>query len=186
MADDDFGYTAWGRDWVRLAQPLHQTRPDPRLPRARALARASGMQLTVDGPQARGVVPSGRNTFLVCIDVAPMSRETVSGITGHFGGARPILTDEFHSAITQVGHPPAPILAAVACSCSDDTGRCLHTLAVLYAMARRVDDDPRIALDIQGYFRVSSESSGVSSAEPQRWTALGDLDPADYFRAANQ
>jgi len=32
MADNEFGYTAWGMDWVRLAEPLRQTRPDPLLP----------------------------------------------------------------------------------------------------------------------------------------------------------
>jgi hypothetical protein len=49
-------------------------------------------------------------------------------------------------------------------------------------MARRVDDDPRIALDIQDFFRVSSGSTRVSTAAlPQRWIALNALDPADYF-----
>jgi uncharacterized Zn finger protein len=185
MADDDFGYTAWGRDWVRLAQPLRQTRPDPLLPRARKLARVGGVQVTIDGRIVRGVVQRGRNASVACIEVAPMSRETIVGITGQLYGARPILTDEVHRAITEVGHPPAPILAGVDCSCSDGTGRCIHMLAVYYEMARRVDDDPRIALDIQDFFRVSSGSTRVSTAAlPQRWIALNALDPADYFTAS--
>ncbi|WP_067905116.1 hypothetical protein [Nocardia vaccinii] len=182
MADDDFGYTAWGRDWVRLAQPLRQTRPDPVLPRARKLARVGAVQVTIDGRTLRAVVQRGRNTSMSCIEVAPMSRETIAGITGQLSGARPILTDEVHRAITEAGHPPAPIVAGVDCSCSDDTGRCIHVLAAYYEMARRVDDDPRIALDIQGFFRVSSGSARVSTAAiSQRWIALDALDPADYF-----
>lgn len=35
----EFGATAWGRDWLRLAEPTATDRPDPALPRARSLAR---------------------------------------------------------------------------------------------------------------------------------------------------
>ena len=190
MPDDDFGCTAWGRDWVRLAQPLLQTRPNPLLPRARKLARVGGVQVTIDGRTVRGVVQHGRNASVASIEVAPMPREKITGITGHLYGARLILTDEVHRAITEAGHRPAPALAAVDCSCSDDTGRCIHVLAVYYEMARRVDDDPRITLDIQDFFRVSSSSvpSGSTrvstTASPQRWIALNALDPAGYFTAS--
>lgn len=182
MPDDDFGYTAWGRDWVRLAQPLRQTRPNPQLPRARKLARLGGVQVTVDGRTVRGVVQRGRTASEVRIEVAPMSRETVAAITGQLHGARPLLTDEIHRAITKGGHPPAPVLAGVDCSCSDGTGGCIHVLAVYYEMARRVDDDPRIALDLQDFFRApSSGTRACTAALPQRWVALHALDPADYF-----
>ncbi|MGC0367073.1 putative Zn finger protein [Rhodococcus sp. 27YEA15] len=187
MADDDFGYTAWGRDWVRLAQPLRQTRPDPALPRARKLARVGGVHVTIDGRIVRGVVQRGRNTLAACIEVAPMPRETIVRISGQlYGaqsyGAQPILTDEVHRTVTEAGHGPAPKLAGVDCSCSNGTGRCIHILAVFYEMARRVDDDPRIALDIQDFFRAPSGSTRVSTvALTQRWIALNTLDPSDYF-----
>ncbi|MET8999477.1 hypothetical protein [Amycolatopsis sp. Hca4] len=182
MPDDDFGYTAWGRDWVRLAQPLRQTLPNPALPRARKLARLGGVQLTIDGRTVRGTVQRGRTTSVTSIEVAPMARETITGITGQLCGARPILTDEVHRVVTEAGHPPAPVLAGVDCSCSDDTGRCIHVLAVFYEMARRVDDDPRIALEVQEFFHASSENTRVpAAAAPQRWIALTALDPAGYF-----
>ncbi len=188
MPDDDFGYTAWGRDWVRLAQPLRQTRPEPVLPRARKLARAGGVQVTIDGRTVRGVVQRGRTASVACIEVAPMPWDTIAGITGQLSGTRPVLTDEVHRAITEAGHRPTPILARVDCSCSDDTGRCIHVLAVYYEMARHVDDDPRIALDVQEFFNISSGSTVSSNstpvptaALPQRWIALNALDPADYF-----
>ncbi|MEU0333497.1 hypothetical protein [Streptomyces sp. NPDC006193] len=182
MADGDFGCTAWGRDWVRLAQPLRQTRPNPLLPRARKLARLGEVQVTIDGRVVRGVVRRGRSTYVACIEVASMSTETIASITGRLYGARPLLTDEVHRAITEAGHPPAPVLAGVDCSCPDGTGRCVHVLAVCYEMARHVDDDPRLALAVQDFFRVSSGGTSVSAgASPQRWTALNALDPARYF-----
>ena len=183
MPDDDFGYTAWGRDWVRLAQPLRQTRPNPLLPRARKLARLGGVQVTIDGRVVRGVVQRGRSASVAAIEVAPMAQEVIAGITGHLCGARPLLTDEVHRAITEAGHSPAPILASVGCSCPDGTGSCIHVLAVYYEMARRVDDDPRIALDVQEFSRVSSGSARAATAAlpQQRWIALNALDPADYF-----
>ncbi|MCR3752118.1 SWIM zinc finger family protein [Lentzea californiensis] len=182
MPDDDFGYTPWGRDWVRLAQPLRQTLPNPALPRARKLARLGGVQVTIDGRVVRGVVERGRGTSVACIAVAPMSQETIADIAGRLCGARALLTEDVHRAVTEMGHSPAPVLESVDCSCSDDTGRCVHVLAVFYEMARRVDDDPRISLDVQEFCQVSPDvTRAPTAALPQRWIALNVLNPADYF-----
>lgn len=182
MADNDFGYTAWGKDWVRLAESLRQTRPDPQLPRARRIARDGGVQVTIDGRIVRAVIHRGGKVSVANIEVAPMSQEAIVGISRQLCGVRPVLTDELYRAITDAGHPPAPTLVGVDCSCSADTPRCIHVLAVYYEMARRVDDDPRIALDIQDFFRASSDSTEVSTAVvPQRWIALNSLNSADYF-----
>lgn len=182
MADNDFGCTAWGKDWVRLAESLRQTRPDPQLPRARRIARDGGVQVTIDGRIVRAVIHRGRSASVATIEVAPMSREAIVAISRRLCGVRPLLTEGLHRAITDAGHPPAPTLVGVDCSCSADTPRCIHVLAVYYEMARRVDDDPRIALDIQGFFRASSDGADVSTAvTPRRWIALNCLDPVDYF-----
>ncbi|MFC0597793.1 SWIM zinc finger family protein [Streptomyces palmae] len=185
MADKDFGYTLWGRDWVRLAEPLSQTRPDPKLPSARRMALAGGVRVTIDGRFVRAAVHRGRSASVANIEVAPMSQEAVAEMSRRLSGVQPALTDELYRAITDAGHPPAPKLVGADCSCSADTSRCVHVLAVYYEMARCVDDDPRIALDVQGFFRASSDSAEVSTAEtPQRWIALNALDPADYFTAS--
>jgi uncharacterized Zn finger protein len=177
MPDNDFGYTVWGRDWVRLAEPLSQTRPDPRLPRARGLARGGRVQVTIDGQTVRAVIQYGRNTLAANIEVAPMAQEA-----RRLSGGQAALTDELYRAITEAGHPPAPKVVGVDCSCSADTPRCVHVLAVYYEMARCIDDDPRIGLDVLGFFRASSEGTGVSTAvTPQRWIALNALNPGDYF-----
>lgn len=182
MPDNDFGYTVWGKDWVRLAEPLSQTRPDPQLPRARRLARDGRVQVTIDGRIVRAVIQHGRSTPVADIEVAPMSQEALVGISQRVSGGQPALTEELYRAITEAGHRPAPKLVGVDCSCSADTPRCVHVLAVYYEMARCIDDDPRIALDVQGFFRASSDSTRVSTAvTPQRWIALNALNPADYF-----
>jgi uncharacterized Zn finger protein len=186
MPDDDFGFTAWGRDWVRLAQPLRQIRPNPALPRARKLARAGGVQITIDGRVVRGIVSGSRTTLTACIEVAPMSQEAVAAITTQLSGPRPILTDEVHRLITEAGHPPAPVVESVDCSCSAGTGSCVHVVAIYYEMARRVDDDPRIALDVQEFSRaVPASARPTTTASPQRWVALNALDPARYFTVSN-
>ncbi|MDX3194136.1 hypothetical protein PV458_37565 [Streptomyces sp. MN03-5084-2B] len=186
MPDDDFGFTAWGRDWVRLAQPLRQTRPNPALPRARKLARAGGVQITIDGRVVRGIVRRSSTTSVTRIEVAPMSQEAVAGITTRLSGPRPVLTDEVHRVITEAGHSPAPVVESVDCSCSAGTGNCLHVLAIYYEMARRVDDDPRIALDVQEFSRAAPAGTRpTAAASPQRWVALNALDPAHYFTVSN-
>lgn len=186
MPDNDFGYTVWGRDWVRLAESLRQTQPNPLLPRARRIARDGGAQVTIDGPIVRAAVKHGRNTWTATIEVAPMPPEAAAEISRRLTGGQPALTDELYRAITEAGHAPAPNLVSVDCSCPADTPRCVHVLAVYYEMGRRVDDDPRIALDVQGFFRASSVGAGAPAGAPaavttQRWIALNALKPADYF-----
>ncbi|MEV7960267.1 hypothetical protein [Streptomyces sp. NPDC088141] len=182
MADHDFGYTKWGKDWVRFAESLRQTRPDPQLPSARRAARDGKVQITIDGRTVRAVVHRGRSTAEVTIDVAPMSQGAMAEISRHLSGIQPLLTDDLYHAIAAAGHPPAPALVRVDCSCPADTPRCIHELSVYYDMARRIDDDPRIALDVQGFFRASADGTEVSAtATPQRWIALNALDPAAYF-----
>ncbi|MCX5195926.1 hypothetical protein OOK31_18850 [Streptomyces sp. NBC_00249] len=185
MATHDFGYTKWGKDWVRFAETLRQTRPDPQLPSARRMARDGKVQITIDGRTVRAVVHRGRGATVTTVEVAPMSPGATAEISRQLSGVQPVLTDDLYVTIADAGHPPAPKLLAVTCSCPAGTPRCIHELAVYYDMARRIDDDPRIALDVQGFFRGPADSKGVSTAgTQQRWIALNALDPAAYFTAS--
>jgi hypothetical protein len=54
---------------------------------------------------------------------------------------------------------------------------------VFYEIARRVDEDPRVALELQGYFQAAQEDSAAPVESP-RWVPINTLDPADYFGTA--
>lgn len=181
MADNEFGYTAWGRDWVRLAEPLRQTRPDPMLPRARSIARNQGVSATVEGRVVRAHIHRGGQASVTHVEVAPLSRQTVDAIAAVIPDAT-ILTDEAHRALADAGVHPAPVLAATDCSCPARNPRCVHLLAMLYDVARRVDEHPRLALELQGYFEAAHPDSDTAP-EPPRWTPLHTLDPEHFFDA---
>lgn len=181
MANNEFGYTAWGMDWVRLAEPLRQTRPDPLLPRARSIARNNGVQASIEGRIARATIHRGGQASVTHIEVAPLPRSVITAITEIIPDTT-VLTDEMHRALAGAGISPAPNPAGTDCSCSARTARCVHVLAVYYDMARRVDENPRLALEIQGYFQAALEDSIVPVESP-RWTPINALDPANYFEA---
>ncbi|MGW4768241.1 hypothetical protein ACWEO2_09370 [Nocardia sp. NPDC004278] len=181
MADNEFGYTAWGMDWVRLAETLRQTRPDPLLPRARSIARNNGVQTTIDGRVIRATIHRGGQASVTHLEVAPLPRPAITAIAEIIPDAT-VLTDDMHRALVAADTSPAPVLAGTDCSCSARSARCVHVLAVYYDLARRVDEDPRLALDLQGYFRAAPEDPAAPVESP-RWTPLNALDPADYFGA---
>ncbi|MEV6135344.1 hypothetical protein AB0L63_04620 [Nocardia sp. NPDC051990] len=179
MADNEFGYTAWGMDWVRLAEPLRQTRPDPLLPRARSIARNNGVQATVEGRVVRAAIHRGGQASVTHLEVAPLPRSAITAISEIIPDTT-VLTDEMHRALVSASISPAPNPAGTDCSCSVRTARCVHVLAVYYDMARRVDENPRLTLEIQGYFQAAQEDSTVPVESP-RWTPINGLDPVDYF-----
>ncbi|MFI6771690.1 hypothetical protein [Nocardia sp. NPDC050412] len=182
MADNEFGYTAWGMDWVRLAEPLRQTRPDSLLPRARSIARNHGVQASIEGRIVRAAIHRGGQASVTHLEVAPLPRSAITAIAEIIPDTT-VLTDEMHRALVNAGTTPAPNPAGTDCSCSARTARCVHVLAVYYDIARRVDENPRLALEIQGYFQAAPEDSAPPVESP-RWTPINALDPAEYFEAA--
>ncbi|RJO69478.1 hypothetical protein D5S18_30465 [Nocardia panacis] len=179
MADNEFGYTAWGMDWVRLAEPLRVVRPDPLLPRARSIARNGGVRVEISGRIVRAAIHRGGRASVTHLEVAPLPRGAVTDLATLVADAT-TLTDEAHRAAVAAGRSPAPELAGIDCSCSARTQRCLHVLAVLYEMARQVDLDPRLALSVQGYFEAAHDDPQAPAQTP-RWVPINSLNPADYF-----
>ncbi|MGM7643381.1 hypothetical protein ACSVDM_00640 [Nocardia sp. JW2] len=178
MADNEFGYTPWGKDWVRLAEPLRQTRPEPLLPRARSVARNNGVRTEIEGRTVRAHLHRGGQASIAHVEVAPLSRAAVTAIEQVIPDAT-VVTDDMHRALLDAGHSPAPTLVSTDCSCSARTPRCLHVLAVLYTIARQVDENPRLALELQGYFDTAHDPEAPVAESP--WTPIHTLDPACFF-----
>ncbi|WP_067853673.1 hypothetical protein [Nocardia shimofusensis] len=182
MADNEFGYTAWGMDWVRLAEPLHRTRPEPLLPRARSIARNHGVGLEIEGRIVRAHIHRGGQASVSHLEVEPMPRTIVSAIAEIVSDPGQ-LTDDTHRALIDAGIALAPVLSSTDCSCSARTAYCLHVFAVLYSLARRVDENPRLALELRGYFDADPLEANVD-APPPRWIPLHAIDPTGYFEPA--
>ena len=184
MADDEFGYTLWGRDWVRLAQPLRQSESVRLLlPRARSLARNNLVQATVEGRVVHASIHRGGAASVARLEVAPRGRASITGVS-EIAPDTAMLTDDTYRAIVSAGIALTPVLVDTDCSCSARTATCLHVLAVFYDIARRVDENPRLALDLQGYATAApSDSEGAGPAA--RWTPVASLDPAAFFETSS-
>jgi uncharacterized Zn finger protein len=178
MPDNEFGYTRWGMDWVRLAEPLRITRPEPLLPRARSVARSGGVRTEIEGPAIRASIHRGNQASVTHVEATPLSRAEITAISALIPGGTVELGDAEHTAIANAGISLAPPLCVTDCSCSARTPRCLHFLATCYTVARMIDENPWLALDLRG-FRSTSEDS--TPAPPPRWTPIDMLDPVTYF-----
>ncbi|MEJ9080860.1 hypothetical protein WKY82_20810 [Gordonia malaquae] len=172
----EYGYTVWGRDFLRVVEPTSITKPEPMLPRARSLARNSVSGVVVDGRHVRGTIARGGSASVAYLEFAPMDRaaaETLAAVVGSAPTAA-ALTEQAHDTIAGT-----PELAVVDCSCKARTAGCIHVLTLLYDTVRRVDEDPRIALQLRG-FHDSVDAPPESEAVP-RWTPLSALDPATFY-----
>ncbi|WP_040836524.1 SWIM zinc finger-containing protein [Nocardia brevicatena] len=183
MADNEFGYTPWGMDWVRLAEPLRQNRPDPLLPRARSIARNNGVRADIEGRIVRAHIHRGGQASVTHIEFAPLSRDALTALAGILPPKPIVLTDDMHRAAVAAGAHPTPVPAATDCSCSARTPRCVHVLATFYEMARRVDENPRISLEVQGYGVAPAEvaAAAATPGEVSHRLPVNTLDPAGFF-----
>ncbi|GEE03227.1 hypothetical protein nbrc107696_36730 [Gordonia spumicola] len=174
----EYGYTRWGRDFLRLVEPTSITRPEPMLPRARSLARTAVSAVVVEGRLIRGTVARGGSASVAYLEFAPMERAVADRLTSIVGPSptAAALTDDAHRALACT-----PELTVVDCSCSARTARCIHVLTLLYETVRRVDENPVVALQLTG-FHDASDAPVESSAIP-RWTPLSALDPQRFYDA---
>lgn len=180
MPDNEFGYTPWGMGWVRLAEPTTISRPEPLLPRARSIARHGGVQLEIEGTSVCARIHRGGRASVTHLEFQALPATQVTAIAEHIPPGSVELADATHSALSAAGLLPTPRLADSDCSCPARTARCVHLLATCYALARKVDENPWLSLDLQGY-RSGGQASTGHDVPPARWTPIGALDPAAYF-----
>ncbi|MFZ2238450.1 MAG: SWIM zinc finger family protein [Gordonia amarae] len=174
----EFGFTRWGADIVRLAEPLDIRKPNPAVPRARSLARNNCVNLTVDGRNIKGLVAAGGQASVTHLEFASFAPELVSALAEDPSHGEP--DDRLHETLTTAGLSPTPVIVGADCSCKARGDRCLHILASLYALATLVDHEPTTALTVQGYTPGTAPHSG--NGPTQRWTPLSAFDVRDYCR----
>jgi len=176
--NQEFGTTSWGRAWLRLAEPVTLTRPDPALPRARSLARRDRVtQLSTDpGEAAAIVVDNVPRSVVVRFPVWDEDQRRAAAsllATTTPADLAEELPDDLHRAGASVAPPPGSL--DLRCDCPRTMPRCLHVLAVLVELARRVDEDPCLALVLLGASTV-----GPSVKEHSR-IPLVRLDAANFY-----
>lgn len=174
----EFGTTAWGRDWVRLAEPTAISRPDPALPRARSLARNDRVhELATETGRVTATV-SDRAQHQVDIALATWDENERDRARALLAGAPPggDLPDAVHTALCEAGQNPGPEAAELTASCTCRSRRrpCPHILACFFELARRIDERPQLALTLRGL--RESRAAPATSRIP-----LGLLDPARFY-----
>ncbi|MTE13685.1 SWIM zinc finger family protein [Nocardia aurantiaca] len=181
MADDEFGYTAWGRDWVRLAEPLSLIKPEPLLPRARSIARNNAVRTEIEGTMVRAHIHRGSEASVTHLELTSLPRATIEAIAAVVPADTLTLSDELHAAVIGAGISVTPVLAGTDCSCRARGARCLHMLATCYAVVRLIDENPWLALDLQGYRSAPPDTRTDAPVSIPHWTPIDALDPAVYF-----
>nr|WP_296773991.1 hypothetical protein [Rhodococcus sp. (in: high G+C Gram-positive bacteria)] len=172
---DEFGVTAWGREWIRLAQPTSITRPNPAVPRARSLARNDGvgdLVLTAGSVTASFEGRKISHVTLTCPLWDARQSAAAAEVVGAAGGDLP---DALHAELLERGVPVAPSADDVAptCDCAQRTRPCVHILATYFEVARRLDENPRLALALRGF------DPGYGSTAVR--IPLADIDPATFY-----
>lgn len=178
----EFGVTAWGRAWLRLAEPTTVTTVDARLPKARALARRDQVEYLVTAPgridavvRAQDAKHSIQLAFPLWDDAArdradAFLDENPAAWQALSGGDAP---DELAAAVGDVA-PDADDIKAT-CRCRERRRPCLHQLAVLYALVQRIDEEPALALALRGWVRAAVADDGPGPVP------LAALDPAGFY-----
>jgi hypothetical protein len=186
-ATAEFGYTRWGAEVVRLAEPLSVRSPEPQAPRARSIARNGGVDLVVDGRSVRGVVQRGGQASVAQLEFAPMTTAAASILRKALGAANEP-GDETYRRVVESGAWSQAALDVADCSCRGRGDRCVHILAVLYATAAAIDREPALALRLRD-FDVSLDATGDAASDPPpdrrhpRWTTLTAFDVRNYWDA---
>ncbi|MCM6771868.1 SWIM zinc finger family protein [Nocardia sp. CDC159] len=181
----EFGATPWGRSWTRTIEKTTAAGPNPLLPKARSIARNHGATLTIEvGVVTAKVVASGAEAN-VRIELPPWSEETEKdaerligkSLAANPGLAAGDLPDGLEADFTAAGITFAvPLDEQVAtCDCRTRKRPCVHILATLYALSMRVDERPRLAVELR------MDSAAVAEAGDPDWIPLTELDPGAFY-----
>lgn len=185
----EFGFSRWGAETVRLAEPIATRSPNPLAPRARSVARNGGVTLTIDGRSVSGLVQRGGDASMAHLEFDPMTSATASALRELLGPSTEP-TDDMHRRVVEAAAWSAADLDVADCSCRARGDRCLHILATLYALAAAIDREPALALRLRGFEEPlddsPSDAGGPTGRTPPRWSALTAFDVRDYWQSGSR
>ncbi|AUM20109.1 hypothetical protein [Rhodococcus ruber] len=182
----EFGATAWGRAWLRQIEPiLIAGDPDRDLVRARSLARRAIDGLCIDGHRVTARLTERGREHVIVLDIPTWTdrehrtaSEVLAGVDAAHGGDLP---DHLAAALASAGVQIAPPVDDIETTGDADATKRHHVLAVCYALAQRIDEEPVLTLRL----RTPPESSPrVETTTPSGLLALTDIDPATFYMAA--
>ncbi len=181
MRQAEFGGTAWGRSWLRAIEPAHGM-PNPRLPKARSLARNQKAVLTFSGTAITSTVHDGGTKHDVVIELARWSRQEQQAANAVLASERQPetagdLPDRLSDQLNSAGAPVAVTISRLktTCTCLSRADQCAHVLAALYSLVLLVDERPATALEI----RLREQRR--SRDEHSEWVPLTAIDAAAFF-----
>ncbi|MFB9320278.1 hypothetical protein [Cryptosporangium minutisporangium] len=166
---DEFADSAWGRDWIRLAQPVRIARVNPLIPRARSLARRHQVTEVVVAP---GLATADVEAHAVRITVPLWTTQQRDAVGMVVAAEHDDLPDAVHRDLVEARLAPL-VDVETTCTCVGRTRPCLHVLACFFELARRVDERPRLALLLRGLTRREE-------AELTR-IPLARIDPSTFY-----
>ncbi|ALL79928.1 hypothetical protein AD006_32370 (plasmid) [Pseudonocardia sp. EC080610-09] len=188
----EFGTTAWGRAWLRLAEPITAGSIDTRLPKARALPRRGYVENLVTGPGLVDALVRVRDReypVRLSFDLwGTWAHERIAAFVREDPTAVQLLTsgdapDELADAVGEAIAPTPDELDA-RCPCRERCRPCLHQLGVLYALVQRIDEEPVTALALRGWewAAIDGEPGADRGTGPRDRIPLASLDPFGFYR----
>ncbi|APU15037.1 MULTISPECIES: SWIM zinc finger family protein [Actinoalloteichus] len=185
----EFGATVWGRAWLRTVESTSVTTSNAGLPKARSLARNQAVaDLTIVTGRVTAEVRVKDVGYRVEVGLPEWSGRTraeAERLVAAAGAQRATLApgdlpdsleaDLRRHEIDLAVHPSAQV---VECSCPARAPRCVHVLAVLYALVQRIDEEPALALVLRS---AHAEPAAAAPAAGANRIPLTDLDPARFY-----
>lgn len=180
----EFGATAWGRCWLRTVERTRGT-PNPLLPRARSIARNQQAVLTLAPGLVTAAVSEKAGIATVRIELPTWPADVDRTAALHlrqFSARRPDspagdLPDSLADDLAEAGVPIAASLDEIVATCTCRARRrpCAHILATIYAVVLRVDEQPRLAVELR------TERPRTAGPADPGWIPLTQIDPSTFY-----
>lgn len=187
---NEFGVTAWGRVWLRTVEQTASSKPNPSLPTARTLARNGAVTLTdISAGNVSGTVTVKGKTSTVVVTVPFWENKESNAAQRLLKSAgvknRSVSTGELpDSVVADLRALDIAVAVSISectatCDCSGKRSPCVHHLAVLYALAGRIDEEPALAVTLRSKRRTARRSAAAKTQS--EWIPLHEIDVSAFY-----